>query len=101
MYSHNLWCHRCADDKEKTPSTTLELLQQESSQILQKIINNPSIVMAHDITRLKIEQRHLRLYSIIALKVWYLHANSSINMKSIIEKNKNNKITRYFERQTR
>ena len=24
MYSHNLWCHRCADDKEKTPSTILE-----------------------------------------------------------------------------
>ena len=101
MYRHNLWCHRCADDKEKIPSTTLELLQQESSQILQKIINNPSIVMAHDIKRLKIEQRHLRLYSIIKLKVWYLHANSSINMKNIIEKNKNNKITRYFERQTR
>ena len=55
--------------------------------------------MTHDIIRLQIEQRHLRLYSIIiALKVWYLHANSSINMKNIIEKNQNNKVTQYFDR---
>ena len=54
MYSHNLWCHRCADHKEKTPSTTLECLQQESTHILQQITNNLLIFMAHDITILKI-----------------------------------------------
>ena len=54
MYSHNLWCYRCADDKEKTPLTILECLQQERSHILQQITNNPLIVMAHDIIRLKI-----------------------------------------------
>ena len=56
--------------------------------------------MAHNITRLKIEQDHLRLYTLIELKIWYLHANSSINMKNIIEKNKNNKVTQYFNRKT-
>ena len=100
MYSHNLWCHRCADDKEKTPSTISERLKQEISRILQQITNNPSIVMAHDMIRLNIEQRHLMLYSIIALQIWYLHDNSSINMKNIIEKNKNNKVTQYFNRNT-
>ena len=100
MYSHNLWCHRCTDDKEKTPSAILECLQQEISHIIQHITNIPSIVMAHDIIRLKNEQRHLMLYSITALQIWYLHANSSINITNIIEKNQNNKVTQYFYRNT-
>ena len=50
-YSTSVWNHWCKQDKEINPNPHLETLQHECKYILQKITDDPSLIIPQDIPR--------------------------------------------------